>query len=92
MLLSYYSYHDTLGLFECEFLLDTPTIGTDDVDTGDRYVALDGLTRLNGEGGNGVTCRAVDADIGSLTERRGDSNHTTLGEELQTKMGHGHHR
>lgn len=52
----------------CEFLLDSSTIGTDDVDTSDRNMTLDGLAWLDGEVSNGNTTDIDDTHISLMVE------------------------
>ena len=64
-------YSLVLFLLQCQFLQVSAVSGTDDVDTSDGDVGLDGLTRLNGECRDGDAANIIDTDVSRLMQRRG---------------------
>ena len=59
-------YSLVLFLLQCQFLHVSAISGTDDVDTRDGDVGLDGLTRLDGERRDDYTTGAVDLHVSGL--------------------------
>ena len=57
-----------MRLSYCHFLLDSGTVGADDIDSGGADGSVDGLARLDGEVGNGKTVHIEDAYVSLATE------------------------
>jgi len=82
-LISAASYLPPAKLSQCH-LLGVPAIGCSyDVDSCYGDIGLDGLAGLDVEGGDALSADTEDADIGTMTERRGGNELARTGGEGQ---------
>ena len=73
-------------LLDCYLLLDAAVGGADDIDTGSRSVGIGGLTRLDGEVGDGESTYVINTHIGLLSERGSDADGTIVNREYEVAL------